>query len=1619
MDRKEIKMAKMASAGILFVPLLFLLFLTCSPIVSADDILLQWGMNYIGGGVTLPHVVPARVKITSDSFTAVTFVDDLSLAMIENRSNISFWGDDFNEATLPFPKPAVDFAYSTLRDMSNVNDILPNNLVSVAIRNYDAFAMNQFGEVFWWGRPFPDEPSPHNTPISLPTNLIQTLDRAADTRFRSIQCLKDLCVLHGMSGRFYASSRFDDSFSIPSNASENPYQFFHQLDLSVMDIKVPITKWNLAEDRLILVNDTQIWNIGATYYGPISSPESLELDPIDSPIKFVAQTKTTGLLITEDFTCMLWLSTDSGSERKYSIEELLYAQFEVNNQLIQLSGSFSAYWLLFDNGEVWYTSVQGFRNLEPMRKRYGDSSSSFLEMEHKRDVPQTFFVTASYVPYPVAMETVIKIWMDKSFPAVPSTHKITSLSTNAAALGVMAVAKPRSSSFASIKVPLVDEVTTTTTQQARRILTWGPSSPLSGTGKHWSMIYQDLNYDSQAPEFASMAHLDPNFRNITKIDVGGGAAIALTSNGTVLVWGCQTGESPSPCWHITPLQPLYTELFPYENVPLMHGLNIPLPLNTSFFGNQTVVDVAMGETISAALATNGELYVWYYMDAAEATKKRRNDVVSMFGIDFEVNDDAKVNGFQNERKRRLDVPELLQNWNTARVIPYPIPEGNWTHISAFADAIFGTGTSGGIVIMNPSQYIYSVFHVEYEIVTYNAGNIDDPALLALIRNPATGRLDLFVSSPLLDFNSSLCQQNDGMGQCNISSLVPFPLEEIRQVFISNGYQCMMILSDHGLHAMGYGSCTDYATVNSFQPAFYTGVPAGNTIKQIAESREGLMLLTNNGEIYLTEGDFTVSSAGDYATFAKANLDFFVHDLPLRIPKYDFPRIVIASELPLSSSPNSQPSIDEISTIALGSDVTCSFGLPQCDYASTLPVEFDREHPVNSPTATQISIGLVGSVIDGELIASGPAAGYARRLRWGAYMEAYGLATSRFQQITYMEEPFYFNATAYHEQGAKMVKTVSVGTTHVTVYSNCSLSVQFYSSLGPLGDSSSAGRSSWPSQGSLSSPVDMEGIPSYSRRAFSQFYPTDHFQLSNYFNQNGCAASTGGSSHVVKDLQCSLVQEDQYPTRNGQAIHCLILTSDSSLYSFGIDIDNDPPCWSGLFGSQNECYSNSSDGFVGLIKINNVSIESALYHKQVIQYQLGYYHVVALTQDGSVVSWGNNDWSQLGLGDESSLVPQERKREIIYPLGTPTQVAIDYKLDGRIRKVVASGFASFLLNTDSIVLGWGGNYFGELGRGISQPNLDQSYHPERVKIPFLPIRDMACSVASCYVLYEHGGIYSWGSNIDHLLGRSIDTTFDSVPRIADRLKFNDPSKRILELITAPTQTSILLRGKRSPAPPAPECVGSAPGSEFECINNMWTFVGDVHVGRTEGGGGGTTPGIIKITGPTKIIGNLTVLPGETLTFTINDPEIFKNPDVPLISVTGCFHNGGNIAYDIEPRAWIKIKNEANKKTLVAVESGCKMLPDGAKQIHAVNAPKDCRRSSASGSGTDRSNARFGLQSTFTIDSRSCTKWWMILLAVIAAAVIIILIVVVIHRVKSAKSSSSDRQRVRNGSIMTAK
>jgi alpha-tubulin suppressor-like RCC1 family protein len=129
---------------------------------------------------------------------------------------------------------------------------------------------------------------------------------------------------------------------------------------------------------------------------------------------------------------------------------------------------------------------------------------------------------------------------------------------------------------------------------------------------------------------------------------------------------------------------------------------------------------------------------------------------------------------------------------------------------------------------------------------------------------------------------------------------------------------------------------------------------------------------------------------------------------------------------------------------------------------------------------------------------------------------------------------------------------------------------------------------------------------------------------------------------------------------------------------------------------------------------------------------GYFHTLALRNDGKVWAWGENGNGQLGRSDNFMIVP------------TPAEVS------GltNVTAIAADGWHTLALKSDGAVWAWGSNYKGQLGYSA---NSNRNPTPTQVSNELSNVIAIAAGYSHTVVLYNDGTVWAWGRNSVGQLG----------------------------------------------------------------------------------------------------------------------------------------------------------------------------------------------------------------------------------------------------------------------------
>ena len=115
------------------------------------------------------------------------------------------------------------------------------------------------------------------------------------------------------------------------------------------------------------------------------------------------------------------------------------------------------------------------------------------------------------------------------------------------------------------------------------------------------------------------------------------------------------------------------------------------------------------------------------------------------------------------------------------------------------------------------------------------------------------------------------------------------------------------------------------------------------------------------------------------------------------------------------------------------------------------------------------------------------------------------------------------------------------------------------------------------------------------------------------------------------------------------------------------------------------------------------------------------HTIALTPESELYVWGNNQYGQLGCGEN------ERFRNI------------PFKLLDSVKKINCSMFHTIVLTKSNEIYGWGSNFYN----GSSYPYYQ--YSPIKVQLPNVIVKSIRCGNSHTIIVTKCHKIYVWGHN----------------------------------------------------------------------------------------------------------------------------------------------------------------------------------------------------------------------------------------------------------------------------------
>ena len=186
-------------------------------------------------------------------------------------------------------------------------------------------------------------------------------------------------------------------------------------------------------------------------------------------------------------------------------------------------------------------------------------------------------------------------------------------------------------------------------------------------------------------------------------------------------------------------------------------------------------------------------------------------------------------------------------------------------------------------------------------------------------------------------------------------------------------------------------------------------------------------------------------------------------------------------------------------------------------------------------------------------------------------------------------------------------------------------------------------------------------------------------------------------------------------------------------------------------AEGKVYRNGKDFALTSNTVFDFELIKELADKKVIKIALGYEHVLVLTDEGQVYSWGHNLFGQLGLGDDSYR-------------STPQLIQAFNKI--KITDIFAGEHVSFCLSAEGKAYAFGINQSGQLGLGME---IGKQLNP--LLIPTLQnekIVSIACRIFHTLFLNATGEVYSSGTSFGGALGLGAITCSVNTPTLITSL-----------------------------------------------------------------------------------------------------------------------------------------------------------------------------------------------------------------------------------------------------------
>ena len=168
-----------------------------------------------------------------------------------------------------------------------------------------------------------------------------------------------------------------------------------------------------------------------------------------------------------------------------------------------------------------------------------------------------------------------------------------------------------------------------------------------------------------------------------------------------------------------------------------------------------------------------------------------------------------------------------------------------------------------------------------------------------------------------------------------------------------------------------------------------------------------------------------------------------------------------------------------------------------------------------------------------------------------------------------------------------------------------------------------------------------------------------------------------------------------------------------------------------------------------------------------QISAGESFAIALTDDGKVLAWGQNTYGQLGNNTNDSS-------------GVPVYVQDENGKDiENIKQISAGSFHGLAVSNDGTVYSWGLNSYGQLGLGNKS-----SYTTPTLISSISDVSKISAGYNHAVALNKYGEVYVWGSNSNGQLG------LDNIKTTDEPIKLNIPGTKIVDISAGKDYTALI-------------------------------------------------------------------------------------------------------------------------------------------------------------------------------------------------------------------------------------